>query len=118
MCPSYQATREEKDVTRGRMRILQEVAQRGAAAGIARDALIRGFADSAVRSALDLCLGCKACGKDCPTGIDVARFKSEALYRGYKEGFVRVHIICWATFPVLLGLQYQFQELRLQPMPP
>ncbi len=84
MCPSYQATREEKDVTRGRMRILQEVAQRGAAAGAARDTLIRGFADSAVRSALDLCLGCKACGKDCPTGIDVARFKSEALYRGYK----------------------------------
>ena len=84
MCPSYQATREEKDVTRGRMRILQEVAQRGAAADAVRDGLIHGFADSAVRSALDLCLGCKACGKDCPTGIDVARFKSEALYRGYK----------------------------------
>ena len=80
MCPSYQATKDEKDVTRGRMRILQEVAQ---AAGGRRD-LIKGFADKSVRGALDLCLGCKACGKDCPTGVDVARFKSEALYRGYK----------------------------------
>ncbi|MDY5589539.1 MAG: FAD-binding and (Fe-S)-binding domain-containing protein [Arcanobacterium sp.] len=97
MCPSYQATADEKDVTRGRMRILQEVAQ---SAGGRRE-LISGFADSAVRSALDLCLGCKACGKDCPTGVDLARFKSEALYRGYRGRFrPRTHYLL-GNLPVL-----------------
>lgn len=88
MCPSYQATKDEKDVTRGRMRILQEVAQQGYRADGTSASLVSGFADSAVLSALDLCLGCKACSADCPTGVDLARFKSEALYRGYR-GHVR-----------------------------
>ncbi|MDD7465584.1 MAG: FAD-binding and (Fe-S)-binding domain-containing protein [Actinomycetaceae bacterium] len=88
MCPSYQATKDEKDVTRGRMRILQEVAQQGYHAGGAGAPLVRGFADRAVLSALDLCLGCKACSADCPAGVDLARFKSEALYRGY-QGRIR-----------------------------
>ncbi|TBW21614.1 FAD-binding oxidoreductase [Arcanobacterium bovis] len=75
MCPSYLATREEKDVTRGRMRVLQEVAN---------GTLVAGFADSAVADALDLCLACKACSADCPTGVDMARYRSEALFRRYR----------------------------------
>ncbi|QOR45996.1 FAD-binding and (Fe-S)-binding domain-containing protein [Trueperella pecoris] len=75
MCPSYQATKEEKDVTRGRARVLQEVTN---------GQLIRGFADCALHEALDLCLACKACSRDCPTGVNLAKFKSEALYRGFK----------------------------------
>ena len=84
MCPSYQATRDEKDVTRGRMRILQEVTQQASSPAGVQRLLEQGFADKAVRGALDLCLGCKACSADCPTGADMARFKSEVLYRGYK----------------------------------
>ncbi|MDP9833164.1 FAD-binding and (Fe-S)-binding domain-containing protein [Trueperella abortisuis] len=74
MCPSYQATKEEKDATRGRARVLQEVTS---------GKLIKGFADAALRESLDLCLACKACSADCPTGVNLAKFKSEALYRGY-----------------------------------
>ncbi|MDO5724616.1 MAG: FAD-linked oxidase C-terminal domain-containing protein [Flaviflexus sp.] len=75
MCPSYRATRDEKDVTRGRMRVLEEVAN---------GSLIDGWGAPEVMDSLDLCLSCKACSKDCPTGVDVARYKSEALYRAYR----------------------------------
>lgn len=75
MCPSYRATRDEKDVTRGRMRVLEEVAN---------GSLIDGWGAPEVMESLDLCLSCKACSKDCPTGVDVARYKSEALYRAYR----------------------------------
>ncbi|MFI7602033.1 FAD-binding and (Fe-S)-binding domain-containing protein [Actinoplanes sp. NPDC049681] len=73
MCPSYLATREEKDSTRGRARVLQEV--------------VRGeldWSDPAVHDALDLCLSCKGCASDCPTGIDMATYKSEVLHQTYR----------------------------------
>jgi FAD/FMN-containing dehydrogenase/Fe-S oxidoreductase len=73
MCPSFTATHDEKDSTRGRARILQEVAT-GALA----------VTDPAVEEALDLCLSCKGCSHDCPTGVDMATYKSEVLHRKYK----------------------------------
>ena len=74
MCPSYLATREEKDSTRGRARTLQD-----AVAGH----LPGGLADPAVHEALDLCLACKGCARDCPTGVDMATYKSEVLHQTY-----------------------------------
>ncbi|WP_249266160.1 MULTISPECIES: FAD-binding and (Fe-S)-binding domain-containing protein [unclassified Pseudonocardia] len=74
MCPSYLATREEKDSTRGRARVLQEVV-RGELA----------WSDPAVHDSLDLCLSCKGCASDCPTGIDMATYKSEALHQTYRR---------------------------------
>lgn len=74
MCPSYVATREEKDSTRGRARILQEAMD---------GTLVKGLADPAVHEALDLCLSCKGCASDCPAGVDMATYKSEALYQTY-----------------------------------
>lgn len=74
MCPSYLATREEKDSTRGRARVLQDV--------------VRGELDwraPEVHDALDLCLSCKGCASDCPTGIDMATYKSEALHQSYRR---------------------------------
>ncbi|MEU4417658.1 FAD-binding and (Fe-S)-binding domain-containing protein [Nocardia salmonicida] len=73
MCPSYLATADEKDTTRARARVLQEV--------------VRGELDwraPAVEESLDLCLSCKACASDCPAGVDMATYKSEALYRRYR----------------------------------
>jgi FAD/FMN-containing dehydrogenase/Fe-S oxidoreductase len=73
MCPSYLATADEKDTTRGRARVLQEV--------------VRGeldWAAPAVAESLDLCLSCRACGTDCPAGVDMATYKSETLYRRYR----------------------------------
>jgi FAD/FMN-containing dehydrogenase/Fe-S oxidoreductase len=74
MCPSYAATRDEKDSTRGRARVLQEALD---------GALVDGLADPAVGEALDLCLSCKGCARDCPTGVDMATYKSEALHQAY-----------------------------------
>ena len=75
MCPSYLATREEKDVTRGRARILQEAAN---------SQLVKAIDSPEVLEALDLCLACKACSADCPAGVDMARYRSEALFRTFR----------------------------------
>ena len=74
MCPSFRATGDEKDSTRGRSRVLQEV--------------VRGtlpIDSPAVEESLELCLACKACSSDCPTGVDMATFKSEVLHRRYRR---------------------------------
>lgn len=81
MCPSYQATKNEKDSTRGRARVLQEALDGGLLRG--------GLADDAVAEALDLCLACKGCSTDCPSGVDMATYKSEALHQKHDVDGVR-----------------------------
>ena len=76
MCPSFQATRQEKDSTRGRARVLQEMVD-GRLVG-------EGFRSPEVHEALDLCLSCKGCLSDCPTGVDMATYKSEVLHQSYR----------------------------------
>ncbi|MCU0983561.1 MAG: FAD-binding protein [Acetobacteraceae bacterium] len=69
MCPSYRATREEADVTRGRANTLR-LALSGQ---LGPDA----FASDAMAETMALCVGCKACKRECPTGVDMARMKAE-----------------------------------------
>jgi FAD/FMN-containing dehydrogenase/Fe-S oxidoreductase len=76
MCPSYLATRDEKDSTRGRARVLQE---------LANGTLVSGWDAPSVTDALDLCLSCKGCSADCPAGVDMATYKAEALYQRYRR---------------------------------
>ena len=76
MCPSYLATRDEKDSTRGRSRVLQEMVN----GTLVRD----GWRSDEVHEALDLCLSCKGCASDCPTGVDMATYKAEALHQRYR----------------------------------
>ena len=76
MCPSYLATREEKDSTRGRARVLQEMLNGTLVTGSWRS--------PEVHEALELCLACKGCASDCPTGVDMATFKSEVLHQSYR----------------------------------
>jgi Fe-S oxidoreductase len=76
MCPSYLATRDEKDSTRGRARVLQEMVN---------GSVIEGWRSDAVRDALDLCLACKGCSSDCPAGVDMATYKAEALHQRYRR---------------------------------
>ena len=75
MCPSYLATRDEKDSTRGRARVLQELANGG---------LVAGFGAAEVLESLDLCLSCKACSSDCPAGVDMAAYKADVLNQAYR----------------------------------
>ena len=77
MCPSYLATKDEKDSTRGRARVLQEMAN--------GTLVSRGWSSPEVHEALDLCLSCKACSSDCPAGVDMAQYKSEVLHRTYRR---------------------------------
>ena len=76
MCPSWQATRDEKDSTRGRARILQEM--------INGTLVTDGWRSAEVHEALDLCLSCKGCSRDCPTGTDMAAYKSTVLHEAYR----------------------------------
>jgi FAD/FMN-containing dehydrogenase/Fe-S oxidoreductase len=75
MCPSFLATKNEKDSTRGRARVLQEMLD---------GELAPDWRSEAVHDALDLCLSCKGCASDCPTGIDMAAYKSEVLHQSFK----------------------------------
>jgi FAD/FMN-containing dehydrogenase/Fe-S oxidoreductase len=77
MCPSYMATREEADSTRGRANVL-----RLAISGKIDEA---GLGDEGVLRVLDLCLECRACKSECPVGVDMARFKSEFLADYYSR---------------------------------
>jgi len=77
MCPSFQATHDEKDSTRGRARVLQDAM----AGHLGPD----GLRSHEVHDALDLCLACKGCKSDCPTGVDMATYKSEVLQRKYRH---------------------------------
>jgi FAD/FMN-containing dehydrogenase/Fe-S oxidoreductase len=76
MCPSYQATKDERDSTRGRARVLQEMVNGGLISG--------GWRAPEVREALDLCLSCKACSSECPAGVDMATYKAEVLHQAYR----------------------------------
>ena len=75
MCPSYQVTREEQHSTRGRARLLFEMAS----GGVIDD----GWRSDAVKDSLDLCLACKGCRSDCPVQVDMATYKAEFLSHHY-----------------------------------
>ncbi|MDQ3974430.1 MAG: FAD-binding protein, partial [Actinomycetota bacterium] len=77
MCPSYMVTLEEEHSTRGRARLLFEMLQ-------GDSPVDRGWRSDAVRDALDLCLACKACKRDCPVGVDMATYKAEFLSHHYQ----------------------------------
>ena len=71
MCPSYRATRDERDSTRGRANLLR--------LAISGQLDPPGLVNPELHAALDLCLACKACKSECPNAVDMARLKSEAL---------------------------------------
>ncbi len=77
MCPSFRATRDEQHLTRGRANTLRLAlsGQLGA----------EGLTAEAVREAMDLCVGCKGCKRECPTGVDMARMKIEVLHHYHRQ---------------------------------
>ena len=80
MCPSYMVTRDEQDSTRGRAHLLFEMLE--------GSPLQDGWKNESVKEALDLCLACKGCKKDCPVNVDMATYKAEFLSH-YYEGRMR-----------------------------
>ncbi|WP_289644653.1 FAD-binding and (Fe-S)-binding domain-containing protein [Maribacter aestuarii] len=76
MCPSYHATKNEKDTTRGRANALREF--------LTHPEKKNAFDSKELKEVFDLCLSCKACASECPSNVDVATLKAEFLYQ-YQE---------------------------------
>jgi Fe-S oxidoreductase len=75
MCPSFMATRNERDTTRARANILREV--------LTRSPKSNPFDSDEIAAVMDLCLSCKGCKSECPSNVDVARLKAEWLQQYY-----------------------------------
>ncbi|MCK0189325.1 FAD-binding and (Fe-S)-binding domain-containing protein [Arenibacter sp. F20364] len=77
MCPSYHATKNEKDTTRGRANTLREF--------LTSSDKTNKFNNKELKEVFDLCLSCKACSSECPSNVDVATLKAEFLYQYQEE---------------------------------
>ncbi len=75
MCPSFEASGQQHHSTRGRARVLQELID---------SSLISRWDSPEVTQALEMCLACKGCRRDCPTGVDMASLKSQVLSHRYR----------------------------------
>lgn len=82
MCPSYMATRNEKDTTRARANILREV--------LTNSEKLDRFDSKEVKEVMDLCLLCKGCKSECPSNVDVAKLKMEFLQHYYEKNGVPI----------------------------
>ncbi|MCF6181201.1 FAD-binding and (Fe-S)-binding domain-containing protein [Lutibacter sp.] len=80
MCPSYRATKNEKDTTRARANTLREF--------LTNSTQENRFNHKELYDVFDLCLSCKACASECPSNVDVAALKAEFLHQYYKENGV------------------------------
>lgn len=77
MCPSFMATRNEKETTRARANILREF--------LTHSSQPNRFNHKEIKEVMDLCLACKGCKAECPSNVDVAKLKMEFLYQYQKE---------------------------------
>ncbi|MGN7722749.1 FAD-binding and (Fe-S)-binding domain-containing protein [Chitinophaga sp. 22620] len=96
MCPSYMATRSEKDTTRARANILREV--------LTNSAKDNKFDSKEIYDVLDLCLACKGCKSECPSNVDVAKMKMEFLQHYYDANGVSMRTWMIANFRMLTGM--------------
>ncbi len=94
MCPSYMATLDEKDSTRGRANIFRQVFTEGTDS----------FSSSDIHEALKLCLSCKACKSECPANVDMARMKAEFMQGWHEEKGIKPADRFWMNPLPLLKL--------------
>jgi len=93
MCPSYMATRDEKDTTRARANLLRDALTKGHVN--ARKSV---FDNPDVKEVLDLCLSCKGCKKECPSTVDMAKLKAEFMQHYYDANGVPLQSRMIATY--------------------
>lgn len=96
MCPSYMATRNEKDTTRARANILREM--------LTHSPKENRFDHEEIKDVMDLCLSCKGCKSECPSNVDVAKLKAEFLQHYYDANGVPIRSRLIANFATLSGL--------------
>ncbi|WP_128546630.1 FAD-binding and (Fe-S)-binding domain-containing protein [Larkinella soli] len=96
MCPSYMATRNEKETTRGRANILREM--------LTHSPKENRFDHEEIKDVYDLCLACKGCKSECPSNVDVAKLKMEFLQHYHDANGVPLRSRLIANFADLSGL--------------
>jgi FAD/FMN-containing dehydrogenase/Fe-S oxidoreductase len=96
MCPSYMATRDERDTTRARANILREF--------LTHSDKDNRFDHAEIKDVMDLCLSCKACKAECPSNVDVAKLKAEFLQHYYDANGVPIRSRLVANFSTLAHL--------------
>ena len=101
MCPSYRVTRDETHVTRGRANTLR--------LALSGQLGQHGLASPEVREVLDLCVSCKGCRRECPTGVDMARIKIEARAAHQSRYGLRLRDRLIAALPRALPLLTRYQ---------
>lgn len=103
MCPVYRATKDEKDTTRARSNILRNLIihpERG-----------KMFSQPEILSAMDSCLSCKACKAECPSNVDMARFKAEYLQHHYDETHVPLRSLLVANLTRIQKIGMMFPAM-------
>ncbi len=90
MCPSYMATRNEKDTTRARANTLREF--------LTRSNQDNPFAHEEIYEVMDLCLSCKGCTSECPSNVDMSTLKAEFLHQYYQEKGIPFRAKVFANF--------------------
>jgi FAD/FMN-containing dehydrogenase/Fe-S oxidoreductase len=90
MCPSYMATRNEKDTTRARANILREF--------LTNSSKLNRFDHEEIYEVMDLCLSCKGCKSECPSNVDMAKLKAEFLQHYYDANGVPLRAKLIANF--------------------
>lgn len=103
MCPSYMATQDEKHSTRGRANAMR--------IALSDEDIIEGLSDAVLEEVMDLCLSCKACKTECPTGVDMARLKAEWLSRKLDRDGVPLRNRLVAAMPELAKWGSRFAPL-------
>jgi FAD/FMN-containing dehydrogenase/Fe-S oxidoreductase len=93
MCPSYMATRSEKDTTRARANILRET--------LTQSGELNRFNSKEIKEVMDLCLVCKACKAECPSNVDMAKMKMEFMYQYQKDNGVPLRARLIGNFSTL-----------------
>ncbi len=103
MCPSFMATRDEKDSTRARANMLREI--------LTNNPSDNPFDSKALKEVLDLCLVCKACKSECPSSVDVAKLKMEFLQHYYDANGIPLRSRAVAYLPKIHKLSAGFPSL-------
>lgn len=103
MCPSYMATRLEKDTTRARANILRQF--------LSNEVDEQPFNHQEIKEIMDLCLSCKGCKTECPSGVDVAKMKAEFLQQYYDENGIPFRAKLIANFSKQMKLVSKFPGL-------
>tara|TARA_R110000868_G_scaffold97101_6_gene267128 strand:- start:111 stop:3020 length:2910 start_codon:yes stop_codon:yes gene_type:complete len=103
MCPSYRATRNEKDTTRARANALREF--------LTNSNKENKFNHTELKDVFDLCLSCKACASECPSSVDVASLKVEFQYQYQKANGVSLRTKLFAYNNVLNGYGSKFSSM-------